>query len=778
VLALDLHAQKVVVHAQALFSRNRNDFERLASCTWQLSLSQLVSIFGCPPLLSRDFVHNLAELAEHAASVSWQNAWRALQAAQHDRKHPGDAFKRGIILGREWIPNDVTVATTALGLITRRLNQKRGRANVATHKSVNNEQDHGGDEPDVTINGERKDSKLVDFVDDAAVDDAAGDENAAPPPLKKLRRVPMFAPNDEVEQPRGASHTSDRNSYSLFSDDVGPFGDDLSTQGSRVIYDEEVGLGYEDDDDDDDDDFPGFHAPSAGEVLNESDASGRQPSRAFQEASRNDRVLVGTTNEQNSVESLAHAQLTPGQRTSAKALPDEEAISRKQSPVADPAPEVIFRLGEHHKHIKQVAYVEESTQRPPEITLAIPWNDVRGDTHCQPLFQAKATISNHGDQSGHATHPLRISSSPGPTSIYSSPVTCTKERLEGTRDGGWLSHADFSIILRPTLPMKFAYLEVPDHDPSTDWAKWATLGRKKSTDPCRVIFSIINDRARKHWVLLAIDLDKHIVSEYDSVHSVKNTMAVPARFITLRLGMQWEDGGWRYVRAHTPQQNDEKSCGVYALACIYFLVTDTAIPPSLDPRLWRQALTALVVATGLPLLPHIAVEPPLQQLRAAAMVSKQVKLAQLLKDWLHHVDNLVLVFSRLETALEHTKLELSTSKAHQILKQLGQIVLGATSLCVAERGVCTCSDVINLGDGPFAKAHTTYIAEHRAFEMQVQKLRSRTAALEIATERIRHMTRAHEEARREEKCRLDIITSDLRIALTTLEAFCAVGVME
>jgi hypothetical protein len=766
VLALDLHAQEIVVHAQALFSRNRNDFERLASCTWQLSLSQLVSIFGCPPLLSRDFVHNLAELAEHTASVSWQDALEALQAARHDRKHLGDAFKRGIILGREWIPNDVTVATTALGL-TRRPNQKRGRAKVATH---NNEQDHGGAEPDVTIGGERKDSKVVDLVDDAA-----GDDNAAPPPLKKLRRVPLFAPNDEVEQPRGASHTSGRNSYSLFSGDVGPFSDDLSTQGSHVI-DEEIELGYEDDDDDDD--FAGFLTPSAGEVLNESDASGRQPSRTFQETSKNDSVLVRTTNEQTSVEFREHAQLTPGQRPSAKALPSEEAISRKHSPVADPAPEVTFTLGGHHKHVTQVAYVEKSTQRPPEITLAKSWNNVQGDTHCQPLFQAKTTMSNHGDQSGCATHPLRISSSPGPTSIYSSAVTCTKERLEGTRDGGWLSHADFSIILRPTLPMKFTYLEVPDHDPSTDWAKWATLGREISTDPCRVVFSIINDRARMHWVLLAIDLDKRIVAEYDSVHSVNNTMAMPARFITLRLGMQWENGGWRYVRAQTPQQNDAKSCGVYALACIYFLVTGTTMPPSLDPRLWRQALTALAVATGLPLLPHVAVEPPLQQLTAAAMVSKQGKLAQLLKDWLHHVDNLVLVFSRLETALEHTKVELSTSKAHQILKQLDQIVLGAKGLCVAERGVCTCSDVINLGDGPFAKAHTTYIAEHRAFEMQVQKLRSRTTALEIATERIRHMTRAYEEARKEEKCRLDVIRSDLHLALTTLEAFCAVGVME
>jgi len=245
--------------------------------------------------------------------------------------------------------------------------------------------------------------------------------------------------------------------------------------------------------------------------------------------------------------------------------------------------------------------------------------NAKGDTDSQPLVQAKNTMSDHRTSSGSATPPLRISSSPGPTSVCSSSATCMKERLDGTHDGGWLSHDDFSTLLQCTLPTRFRNFEVPDFDPSTDWATWAARGRKQSTDPGGVVFCIINDLARKHWVLPVIDLDERVVSEYDSMYNVNHTMTVPARYITLRLGAQWEEGGWRHVQAQAPQQNDTKSCGLYALACIYCLVTGTAIPTSLDPRLWWQALAALAGATDLPLLPHRVVEPSLEQMTTVAM---------------------------------------------------------------------------------------------------------------------------------------------------------------
>ncbi|KNG46897.1 plasma membrane calcium-transporting atpase 2 [Stemphylium lycopersici] len=656
---LNPHTQTIIVHAHALFSRNRNDFERLASCNWQLSVPRLVSVFGCPPLMSRDFVHNLAELAKHAASVSWQDAWEALQLAKTGRKTSTNTFKRGIILGREWVPNDVTVAATSLGLVFKKFNQKRDRSDAAIPKIVNDQQDYKGAEPDANDNDGDEDDK-GDFVDDAG-----GDEVATSPPQKKPRFLSLRDPYDEIEQPR-ASQKSDGTSYSPLNDIPDPFSDDLvpSHDGFPPSSDSPLMPGhyasYNAKYEENDGEFFGFTAPSDEGGLDEFDASGREPPQTSELIVEASPIKNVTTNQQNFAGMLGKGQLTTNQHTSPKVLPCEGFISSKCSSAKDLAPRAMFKPEENREHVIQVAHVDESTLRSPEITPAKLADDIKGDPDDRSLLQANTTISNHQYQICRAA----------------------QERLEGTRDGGWLSHADFSTILRPTLPPKFTYFEVPDLDPSTDWERWARLGREQSTDPEGIFFSIINDRARRHWVLLAIDFDECVVSEYDSVRNANTTMAVPARFIMLRLGVQWEDGAWRHTLAHTPQQNDAKSCGVYVLACVYCLVTGTTVPTSLDPHLWRQALAALVVATDSPFLPHMVVEPPLRQLTVAAMVSKQEHHAQSLKDWSFHAGNLEIVFSRLETALEHTTLKFSAEKAHQILKLLEISLPGAKTLCI------------------------------------------------------------------------------------------------
>ncbi|KAF2264426.1 hypothetical protein CC78DRAFT_580499 [Lojkania enalia] len=187
---------------------------------------------------------------------------------------------------------------------------------------------------------------------------------------------------------------------------------------------------------DSDGDFASFTAASGDEPPNESDASGRRPLRktkVIEEASAYDNVLVVTTNEQLSDGTLGHGQLTPGKQASAKALA-YEAVSREHSPVEDPATRTRFTLGKHYEIVTEVRGVDEKAQRPPEIHLSKLANNIEGNADGQSLIQAKATISDHEDQSGRATHPLHISSSPSPTSIDLSSVTCTKEGLEGTRD--------------------------------------------------------------------------------------------------------------------------------------------------------------------------------------------------------------------------------------------------------------------------------------------------------------------------------------------------------
>jgi hypothetical protein len=128
---LQLHVQKIIVHAYASFSSSNKDFSRLAICNWQLTLPQLIEHFGCTALISRDFVHDLAEFSEHTAAAGWPQMWAALQDASHARRQPKDTYERGVIINKAWVPLDIKNAATALGLPPKQAPQKRRRGKPA-----------------------------------------------------------------------------------------------------------------------------------------------------------------------------------------------------------------------------------------------------------------------------------------------------------------------------------------------------------------------------------------------------------------------------------------------------------------------------------------------------------------------------------------------------------------------------------------------------------------------------------------------------------------------
>jgi hypothetical protein len=376
-----------------------------------------------------------------------------------------------------------------------------------------------------------------------------------------------------------------------------------------------------------------------------------------------------------------------------------------------------------------------------------------------------------GNPSGSANETLHgLDSVLGPNLIASDPTMFTKERLEGTRDSGWLSHVDLSTILQPTLPAKYRYLEVPDLHESIDWDKWAKIGLKQHPEPTQIVFCVVHDRYRKHWVLLNVDLERRVVFEYDSADNVTSTISTVSKHIITRLGADWDDG-WKHIRALTPQQNDSSSCGVYAIACVYFLVTGIAPPTSLDCKLWRHALAAMVVTIDEPIEPPIVVESPIQHFTAAKMVSSQVRLAQRLQEWLRNAGIMVDVFSRLSKEMAVTMEALSKEQVHQISPQLAEILPLAKSLCAAEGGGCTCESATNLTAGPFAGAHSMYLAKYHEKEKRVQRLRSRISALDVALKRVQHVTAGYQEACRKEQGRLDSVRLDLVSAWASLDAF-------
>ncbi|KAF2818941.1 hypothetical protein CC86DRAFT_152733 [Ophiobolus disseminans] len=689
---LSIHAQENVVYLHSIFSRGKVHFHRLELSEWQLSLEQLIATFGCPSLMSREFVKVLAQLAEHAASVSWLHAWAALKAAQRDRKKPALAFKRGIIIAREWVPNDVNVAMNTL---------KIHRAVASTSKGGDDEHNEHEDPSDSVGSGQEASSE-------------------------RKRSHSELSAYEEIELPR--RQRSRRSTVDSYSDHPATLGEAPSDD-----YASSVCSGNEDNEDNVDNEAHLFASSQLGDnhAYPPNSIHGDSPTRE----APTDHTTHLATAAQLATEVQGHITLAQRNPINANgnATPksNTSATPRSNSPRKHPE-----RLLEE---LEQAVYTKKNTQ----AYVPVP---------------AERAISAEG-------HAFNRSTFTGSTS-----VDCTKEQLEGTRDDGWLSHSDFSTVLTPTLPTSFSYLEVPDHSPSFDWTVWAAGKRTRSRDLRGIMFCVILDVARKHWVMLAIDFEKRAVSEYDSMYNASMTMEIPSRYITLRQGVQWTEGGWSYVRAHTPQQTDTRSCGVYALACIFCIMTGTAIPATLDPRLWRQAFVALVAATNEPLLPHTVADHLLEQPTVAALVSKQIKLVSSLRAWMLNIDKLLTVFARLDPALRKTTVELSPGKIQQVLQQLEHILPGAGDLCATERP-CTCANGVNLDNGPLAKAHSGYIAEYRAIRTKVERQRLRITAIDTAIERMGKLTMAYNEARTTERVRLDRIASDLHSAQAMLSSF-------
>ncbi|KAH5051359.1 hypothetical protein HBI81_257080 [Parastagonospora nodorum] len=758
---------KIIIHAHASFSSSNKDFSRLAKSNWQLTLLQLIDHFGCTALISRDFVHDLAEASEHTAAAGWPQTWAALQDASHARQQPKEIYERGVIINKEWVPLDIKNAAIALDFLPKHA-QKRRRGKpapltrqLAHHGPGRTEAHTSGDESIPVVARRPKKSRIHD----------------------------SSYSHGEIEQARRASRSPTRSSLSFYSDGGFEQRDDGSTSPeSQYIY----GAGAE------------HKTVDAGGGLGVVGDEEAEFGVAYHEGGST--AAYG----EEAMRQFAHE----GSDTTAIITPCRERMQdseERPSPARNLIEQTSSLLGERSSKTERNDKDQDDDNAPHSPTVqeeskaqsfslsngrqrSISGKELRvygaqaglGCGATSPSILETATdqrvptpMVEHLSK-GLCEHLMRTEPVAGstrgspdkalPNLISSDSTMFTKERLEGSRDSGRLSHVDLSTILQPTLPAKYRYLEVPDLHGSVDWDKWAKIGLKQRPGLTQTVFCVVYDRKRKHWVLLTIDLERRVVFEYDSADNATSIISTVSKHITTRLGADWNDG-WKHIRALAPQQNDSSSCGVHAVACIYFLVTGIAPPTSLDCKLWRHALAALVFTTDDPIEPPIVFESPLRQVTAAKIVSSQIRLAQRLQEWLRNAQSMVDVFSRLSKELAETMEALSTEQLHQNLPQLAEILPLAKSLCAAEAGGCTCESAPNRNAGPFAGAHSMYLAKYLEIEKRVQRLRSRISALDVALKRVRHVTAGYQEACRKELGRLDSIQLDLASAQTFLNAF-------
>jgi hypothetical protein len=165
----------------------------------------------------------------------------------------------------------------------------------------------------------------------------------------------------------------------------------------------------------------------------------------------------------------------------------------------------------------------------------------------------------------------------------------TLQRLDCTRNEGWLSHLDIERIFDLVLPTDCTYIQLPNHDLTFNWSDWSSRRFQPSLGASRT-FSVIHNTIRKHWVLLEFSKTGYFVREYDSIYKTDDSLAILITHITWRL--KWERH--HHIRMRTPQQSDGHSCGIHVLVCALHRAIRMDVPKSIDARIWRFALRVLL----------------------------------------------------------------------------------------------------------------------------------------------------------------------------------------
>ncbi|KAF2247772.1 hypothetical protein BU26DRAFT_520836 [Trematosphaeria pertusa] len=731
IIALD--AQSVVFGACVTFSRARTDYSRLDTSNWKLSQSTLREAFGCPSLMSRDFVKALANLATRASpTVSWQAAFTAIKAAQENRL--GGRI-RGTSQQTEWAPSDVNHAAKSLGCpLDKKRSLEEGSAFDADDEEGNSQfkKQRYSATPSLTSipsveTGRRAPPTPQASPEEENVYDGIC-ATALPPPDSPVSEVDQFAIQSELRH-SGFKAGDDDDSAIKTADHQLPTAKTPAAQHSDTIPSPDVallGLTTSNGQAQSPSSRPGspladITASSKLQSVNVPRRKANRPSALS--ASEHDPVKEAAAADADADTGTPDVPLHNKETSTTTLLPDAEVMETGQTPEVLP----------HNKDTSAAPLLPDA-----EVTDAGQMPEVAGDREAKELSEKPDDRDRGADKPSNGlegAHDGALPSEVDEDVIFVkanelSPVDSKTalsmpdeigKSLDGTRNNGLLTSTSIHHILRLLLPSTFKDFEVPSHDELFDWKKWSQNPFREA-DPDTTYICVVHISPRNHWVLLTISFKTRQVREYDSMYHPKSNLCMVGKHIVARLGGDWDDG-WQYHRPVTPQQKDGASCGVFAIVCALFRAADMELPLTFDVQLWRLALKSMIAREestrtqshsflfqGSELfrkLNEARVVP--QGTDISARLESATKLHQ---QWMDQLVEAGSVFDKLHAMFSDPvdTLAAQLKVTRESLAELVKVIPPSAKVCARSNGTpCACHHASSEATNPAAAAHSFYL---------------------------------------------------------------------
>lgn len=688
IAALSPDAQKVVVHARSVLSRDRKHFSNLEQSGWKLPLDKLIETFGCAALVSHDFIEKLALLARKTEGIiDWDDAWDALSAARSTRQtRSGRSFQRGIDRSRDWVPSDLDKAAADLGQSPLK-GVKKARKDDAHDSAEQVLPD--APSPEQARRGSAPPSEHAALYDESPAHVHGSSRDGSPEP--SLSSDALTSTSVNARLPNLDAHADEW--------DESMSGVHSLAEDTKVVMQP-----------------PG------------NDADARFTSKLPDRHSSRHHLLKRPMNMESGA-FVDHPVRTAACRSQLVTVAAERRVHHDESPetqIRSSSGELdVTSTSGFLRHSARTGLQQSSLGTSPVA------HRPSGKHRHSSILSGAGQVSSPGpfnisnlDHTAEVNEQLSSASTPKcsvpPAETRPLPnLDDTLKRLSGDMDNGCLAHQSFDHIFRAVLPPRLRYLEVPDYCSSLDqldqWSTWAaTTFRDTGFDG---YCSIVYITQRRHWVLLFASTIDREVHEYDSIATDDFTLEPAARHIVTRLGGNWEQDAWSYHRAPTPTQQDSSSCGIYAIACALFTASGMAIPRAVNSNLWRAALRASLSHDG-SLITLPAQEP-------SQAPGHDLARAQTLRESVAQIEVTASVFQNLLSYTESSKSQVSLDLAAEKKRVArDEAILPTLAMnCQEEVGKegCSCDDgaVQEPPKAAMAYAHYQYVVRLRREQRQL-----------------------------------------------------------
>ncbi|KAK7509159.1 uncharacterized protein IWZ02DRAFT_161955 [Phyllosticta citriasiana] len=206
-------------------------------------------------------------------------------------------------------------------------------------------------------------------------------------------------------------------------------------------------------------------------------------------------------------------------------------------------------------------------------------------------------LSKSKSPRGASCHPGSISddSGEGATDAPKWPPPYTEQIVQQLGPAKQLSHRSIWALVRLFQPLDHVCIvDVPLPSPNQTWEAWASQLHILRRESNSMVLAPLHLAQRKHWVVLSLDLELCHASLFDSVSDdgTRKDVEVVAKAIVRALGLDWDEGKWKYQRnPKAPQQTNDYDCGIYVIITCLYLIARTDLPADIDGACWRHVLS-------------------------------------------------------------------------------------------------------------------------------------------------------------------------------------------